>query len=843
MQLKDWTLQIESDCEQLAKNTVLQAEIPGDITNTLYRAGLIADPIYGMNHNDLTWIPRQDFSYTAHFDMDIATMEQEEVLLHFDSVDLFADIYLNGHLLGKTQNAFLQYTYEIKRFLREKDNVLRVLLRSTVNVMDKIECDEYIGIFNKPRIFLRKPQCHFSWDWAPNMPSYGIPGKVWIEGVSATRLVDVNYRAHNSGKLTLIAKVNYDIMPTVDEYGVPIPNTAWPTDGDQVVFYLETAPGSGQYIQKTVDMMGKITFVNFAVDDPQLWWPNGYGEQPMYRYRVELLRGGKTVSEKQGRCAFREVSLVQEPKDDRMIGFEFYINGVKVFAKGSNWVPSECFSGCITEKKLHDLLCLAKEGNLNMLRVWGGGAYEKDFFYDTCDDLGLMVFQDFMFACSDLPENDPAWEKNTIAECEYQITRLRNHPCIVYWSGGNEKAGCCVHQKPIGDYFIDYILTGIVARMDPTRPFGRQSPCGLADLGNDPFSGDTHYGNYERCMGNWPQTEKTCIGQYRKLLAEKVVGFVTEFVTMGPDSEQTMRKNYPVDKLWPISEYWVDRMTRNPYDGLGGIPFATRIEKFITDLYGKPDSLSSFIAKGMQLQGEFCRAEIEWNRANQPATGGILNWMFNDIWPCGTCSVVDYYTEPKQAYYQMRRACKPVMASFIENKQGITEVFAVNETVKPICVTLTYGCRTLSGETLCRETCELTLKSGQPFRRAVTFPVDTPNTYLYAVLDDGVETVRNVYSPDLWASAEFSGRYTVKAQQISQYSGQITVKAEGFVKGIYLSFPENSVVRFSDNYLDMEDGQEITVQVTSDRPIDLQSLKVTDLVKMVGDIEKCTTAL
>lgn len=833
MQLRNWTLQVETENPYIDREVRIAANVPGDITDDLYRAGQIADPYYGMNHNELGWISRQDFTYTCHFGVEASILSQEEVLLHLNGVNLFAEIYLNGKILGKTENMFLKYTYEVKALLRENDNILQVKLRSTAMEMERMDCAGYFGIFSTPRIFLRTMQCGFSWDWVPNIPCYGISGEVTLEGVSATRITDVAYRAHNSGAITFIAEVNYDVEATVDDYGVPIPGTGVPRKDDTLEFFMETVPGSGCFEKKTVEMMGTRSFVNFFVEDPQLWWPNGYGKQPMYRYRVVLYRDGKAVSEKEGKCAFREVRLVEEPKNDRVVGFEFYINGVKVTAKGSNWIPADCFVGRISKSRYKTLLTLAKEGNMNMLRVWGGGIYEHDVFYELCNELGIMVFQDFMFACSDLPENNPQWEKNALADCEYQLKRLRNHPCIVYWSGGNEKTGTCCHQIPRGDFFVDYLLTGLVRRLDPTRPFGRQSPCGLAEIGNNHFSGDTHSGSLDSTVAHWNGEGETEVTKYREMVARRIVGFVSECVGYGPDSLQTMQKVYPEDKLWPINEYWIDRMTKNPYDGRGGLSFATRMKQHVADMYGASDSIESFIAKGMMFYAELLRVEVEWVRAHQPMTGGILNWMFNDIWPCGTWALVDYYLEPKQVYYQMRRSFAPLYATFIEKADGSTELAVMNETGKPVTVQVEYGCRKFSGETIEKKVFEITLENGIAYREVVGFAVDEKTAYLYTALTKDGEFVRSVYSPDMWRTADFNGSYTVESSLVEPCKAQIKIQAKGFVKGLCLSFPDNCNYRFSDNYLDVEDGQTVTVEVISDNPIDLQKLKLTDYCEAI----------
>ncbi len=833
MLLQNWNLQVESENPYLEREVCVQAHVPGDITSDLYQAGLIENPYYGLNHKELLWISRQDFTYKTVFDTDSELLQQENVLLNFESIDLFADIYLNGKLLGRTQNMFLKYTFEVKGLLREKDNVLQVKLHSTLEAMDRLDDMGYFGTFNTPRIFLRTVQCHFGWDWAPNLPGYGICGEVSLEGVSATRIEDVTYRAGADGRITFIAEVNYNIEPTMDDYGVPIADTSIPKNEDKLEFYLETKPESGKFVGKTIEVDGIRNFVNFTLEDVELWWPNGYGKQSLYNYRVVLYRGGRAVSEKKGRCAFREVKLVQEVKDEQLTGFEFYINGVKVFAKGSNWIPADCFTGCVTKERYGELLRLAKDGNMNMLRVWGGGLYEHDAFYDFCDEMGIMIFQDFMFACSDLPEDNPGWQENALADCEYQIKRLRNHPCIVYWSGGNEKTGSCLRQIPRGDFFIDYLLMGLIRRMDPTRPFGRQSPCSLTEVGNDLRSGDCHYGSLGATMESWEKIGKTTITDYRKLVARQVIGFLSEVNGLSPDSLQTMQKSYPADKLWPINEYWVERMTNNPYDGRGGVPFATWLERYVADLYGRAGSVESFIAKGMMFYAETIRTEIEWARAHQPVTGGILNWMYNDIWPCGTWSVIDYYTEPKQVYYQMKRSFRPVLASFVENKEGQTELVVINESGQTAALTVEYGCRTLDGKVRADSSRQIVLQHGMAYRETVDFAVNEKNTYLYTSVDDGEHTVRNVYSPNFWRDAEFHGSYAVHAELVEPCRAYITVRASGFVKGLFLSFPDNFRYHYSDNYLDIEDGQEVTVEVTSVSPIDIKQLMVIDYAHAV----------
>jgi len=470
------------------------------------------------------------------------------------------------------------------------------------------------------------------------MCAYGICGKVELKGESKYRITDVCVRTTLDGYVTFYGELNYNVRCLMDSMGVLIDNTATEKDGDKIVFYAEESPGSGKYVKTETEVTGKKNFANLCIKEPELWWPKGYGAQPLYGYKAELYRGGKAVYTVSGRFAFRKAELIEKPKSGNTIGYEFFINGRYVFVKGTNWVPAECFTGLMTDEKCKKLIDLADNANVNMLRIWGGGSFERDFFYDYCDEKGIMVWQDFMYACSDIPEDDKAWVENTLKECVYQIKRLRNHPSLVYWCGGNEKTGSFGLQISKGDFFIDYILTGLVKTLDPTRPFARQSPCSQTDIGNDLTSGESHYNSFEASLASVVKTGKTMITDYRKLVSQKVVSFASECAVLGPNSEETNAKIYPADKLWPINEIWEDRMMDNPYAGIV-MSFAKRQLLYIRDMYGEAENLRDFTAKGMTIQAEALRCEIEFARSNKNLTGGIMNWMYSDIWPSGTWSV------------------------------------------------------------------------------------------------------------------------------------------------------------------------------------------------------------
>lgn len=822
-----WQLRLESETTHLKKGTTFPASVPGDITIDLFKAGYIADPYFGLNHKDLGWIAEQDFTYFTQFDLDEETLKNEDILLTFDSVDLFSDVYLNGQKVGITENAFLQYSFHIKDLAKKKGNLLEVKMHSTIQKMHTFDCSGYKGVFNVERILLRKPQCHFGWDWAPDLCAYGICGDVEIKGESQYKIENVWVRPFNTGYVTLLAELNYNVRSLLDFMGVAIDNTAAKKDNDTLRFSVEKTPGSGEYITQDLEVTGKKNFVNLKVENPQLWWPQGYGAHPLYAYKVELLRGEKVVYSLGGKFGFREVKLLEEPKSSTTLGYELSINGQKVFAKGSNWVPAECFTGCMTDEKYEKLVHLAVSGNLNMLRVWGGGLYERDTFYNLCDENGIMVWQDFMYACSDIPEDNEAWVQNTLKECEYQIKRLRNHPALVYWCGGNEKTGAYGLQISKGDFFIDNILAGLVHTLDPFRPFARQSPCSITDVGNDLTSGESHYNSFEASLSSYTKTGATMIANYRKLVSEKSVSFASECAILGPNSEETDKKIYPEDKLWPLNEIWADRMMDNPYAGVV-MPFYKRQQLYIRDMYGEAKNLTDFTAKGMAIQAETLRAEIEFARSNKDITGGIMNWMYSDIWPSGTWAVIDYYLEPKESYYQIKRSFAPLLITFTENNKGETLLVVANDTQQEFLGDIEFGKKSLDGKIIDTQKINVHLEEGGLYKTPVPFKAEGENTYLYAKCGD----YKNLYSPDFWRTCDFKADYEIKTEKLSAHKIKVNIAAKTFVKGLFLSFKDNYKYLYFDNYIDIEAGDKISIIIESEEEIDEKALKAASFDEM-----------
>ena len=554
------------------------------------------------------------------------------------------------------------------------------------------------------------------------------------------------------------------------------------------------------------------SFYSLKVDDPELWWPNGYGKQPLYNYKVELYRDHKLVDTLTGRIGFREVKLLEKPIDNDILGFCFLVNNEPIFIKGSNWVPIECFTGIVSDEKYKNILTIAKEGNLNCLRVWGGGIYEKDVFYDLCDEYGLLVWQDIMMACADIPVNNKDFINNLTNEITYQIKRLRYHPCVFYYVGGNEKTGCYGLVIARDDELFDITIPGLINSLDNTRPYRRQSPYSYTDVGNDVTSGESHHNVFEMSLING-------MSSYREKLNDEVVPFVSECAIMGPSSLETLKKIFPTDKLWPMNEMWKDRFMENPY-GSVQLDFPHRELKYAEDLYGKASTLEDFVTKGMMAHAEALRAESEFCRAHKGQNWGFMNWMFSDIWPSGTWATVDYFLEPKQAYYQMKRSYQEIYSSFYQDKDGATRVFVVNDSLKPIKCSLVVYEKSFDGEAVFKEEFSNLIVDNN---RSLSFKLKhkvNPNNYLV------VEYLskKTIYSPSMYSSKKYKGDFSYKIKTIDDFNIDLIIKANSFVKSLFIHFKDNYLYKFSDNYLDLEKGEEIVIHISSKEKINTKEL-------------------
>ncbi|HBN84631.1 MAG TPA: hypothetical protein DDZ89_12380, partial [Clostridiales bacterium] len=502
--------------ERVVKPDLLQnwmnINVPGDVNHALQLKGLIPDPHYDTQASECYWITSKEWWYLLEFDADECFDMNTDLCL--TNVDGHTDIWLNDTYISGTKNAFRMFRFPITSYLKEKNNLLYIRFKSIDQLLDGPRLDPLEGWRNK-RAFLRKPQFSFGWDWALPLPSIGLSGDVWLEYDHEYRFVDFSVQPFISGRVDFA----FEVTEEAKNIGYEIECKLW---------------GHGCELETTVSRNAYKTYTSFEIPDPKLWYPNGFGEQPLYQYQVNLVIKGQVKDTRTGRIGLRESNIVEKPFTPDAgpgISFGIEINGEQIFCKGGNWIPMEIWPGTVKVDEYRTYLTMAKDANFNMLRVWGGGIYEHEYFYDLCDELGIMVWQDFMFASTGYPVK--LLQDEIIAEANYQIRRLRNHSSIVLWCGCNEDVYSWSYKgdkstsvqndieetvrvenkwqvdRVYGDPILyTMILRGLTSKFGLGVPYIESSPQSRDDYGNMPNSGNCH-------ISSWKYSLFECEGQYR----------------------------------------------------------------------------------------------------------------------------------------------------------------------------------------------------------------------------------------------------------------------------------------------------------------------------------------
>ena len=619
----------------------LPAQVPGGVHTDLLAASRIPDPFVADYEKRVQWVAENDWEYRRTFAVDRELLSEDRVFLVCDGVDTLAEVTLNGQLLGKTHNMFRQYRWDVKPLLREGENELAILFRSPVAYITPRQAERPLrgvsqGIPGAP--YIRKAPCQFGWDWGPQLPPIGIWKDVRLEGRRVARLDDVHLRQHHEG-----GGVTIEATVTVERWGdAPLTATVRVTDPD------------GGVLEAGADVTDDQQTVRVPIAQPQLWWPNGYGDQPLYRVDVFLLVEDKMLDQRTYQMGLRTIELRQE-EDEWGRSFTFVVNGVPIFAKGSNWIPADSFPTRISDERLEHLIRSAADAHQNMLRVWGGGFYEEERFYDLCDQYGILVWQDFIFSCAVYPD-DEAFFDNVRVEAVENIRRLRHRASLALWCGNNEMEWGWVEwgwsnlpdAGRLGDAYdrmFHHVLPEIVAAEDPDTPYWPSSPSSDTPFvnPNGVRVGDTH--NWEVWHGNRP------FQAYR----EHNSRFVSEFGFQSLPALDTIR-TYADKSEWNMTSYIMEHHQRNEVGN-------SKIITYMTDHFRLPKDFQSLVYLTQVLQAEAVRTGVEYWRRNRCCTSGTLYWQLNDCWPVASWASVDYYGRWKALHYAARRFYAPLLLS------------------------------------------------------------------------------------------------------------------------------------------------------------------------------------
>ena len=779
----------------------IPAQIPGDIYAALLKTGKMPDPFFGDNEYQAKALMEEDYEYRTVFNYEEAQFKDcQEVILRFDGIDTIADIYLNGCCLGKVDNMHRIWEFPVGELLENGKNTLRVIIRSPLKFMAEA-FKKYKNRGNEDTIegfmHLRKAHYMCGWDWGACLPDGGIFRPVTLLGIETARLDSVYIRqVHKDGKVLLVPEVDVE---TVDEEE----SEADGYEGAQALEYqvTVTAPNGTKTIwDDCPDEM--------EIENPQLWWPNGLGEQPLYQVQVDLKAGDKIVDIWCRKIGLRALTMHRE-KDQWGESFAHEVNGYQVFAMGADYIPEDNLLQRTSRERTRELLLQCKRANFNTVRVWGGGYYPEDWFFDLCDELGLMVWQDFMFACS-VYELTPEFEANIRQEFIDNIKRLRHHASLALWCGNNEmemfvKQGTWV-TKPteMRDYLFMYerIIPEVLSEYDPDTFYWPASPSsgGSFDEPNDPNRGDVHY--WEVWHGNKPFSE------YRKYFFR----YASEFGFQSFPSVKTLETVTDDPKELNPFSYVMEKHQRN-YGGNG------KIAKYMQAAYRYPENFSDFVYASQLLQADGIRYGVEHYRRNRGRCMGAIYWQLNDCWPVISWSSIDYYGRWKAQHYFARQAYRDLLVSPIADEEGMLNIYVVSDRPASCSGTLDVKVIKLTGEIISdfRQTVKIAANTS---RKLFSIELDKAlknipkeDVFIYAQLTD---KNKNIYSNQYFLVKQKEVNYPKVSitRDIKPVEGgfEVTLKSDYFARAVFLSTGD-AESSFSDNYFDILPGTPVSVVI------------------------------
>lgn len=623
----------------------LSASVPGYVHLDLYDNQIIEDPFYRANEKKQQWIEGKTWEYRSNFTLDEDFLKQNNIQLKLSGIDTYADVYLNDSLITTCNNFFVEKSIQLTSALKG-ENELRFIFHPTVDIAKQKVMDAPYTLPGEDRVYIRKPQFHFGWDWGPRLIGCGITEEVMLIASNTPQISDYYVQTVSMEDSTAFMSIEL----TIDDL----------KEKDYTIEFLgKKYPLKESHIQ-----------IDFSVENPELWWPSAYGEQNFNTLQLSLLDDeGSLIDQLNATYAVCSIDLVQE-EDDLGKGFKFQVNGKDFYAKGANWIPLDFFHTRIDSQQYRKALQDVVDANMNMLRVWGGGIYEDDYFYHLCDSLGVLVWQDFMFACAMYP-GDKEYIESVELEATQQIKRLRKHPSIALWCGNNENSEgwhrwgwqadrSKEEQNSIwSDYqaLFNELLPNLVDSLSTTDywesspQFGRGNP-------KHQFTGDAHY------WGVWHDAEPF------ENFEKKVPRFMSEYGFQSfPEIDAI--DLYALEEDFDLNSEVMKVHQKHPRGN-------QLIQEYILRDYKEPLDFESFVYLSQIVQAEGMRIGMEAHRRARPYNMGTLYWQFNDCWPVASWSSRDYYGNWKALHYAAKRAYEDLLISTVQTEDSIS-IYLINE--------------------------------------------------------------------------------------------------------------------------------------------------------------------
>ncbi len=801
------------------------ATVPGTVNTDLLANKLIPDPFYGQNEEKLQWIENEDWEYQTKFDVGEEIFNKNNIELNFKGLDTYAEVFLNDTLLLQADNMFRLWKKDVKNLLKKKNNVLRIVFRSPMKInIPKVDSLPYhLPAGNdrhekKVSVFARKAPYHFGWDWGPRFVTAGIWRTVELNGWNLAKITDFQVFQLRLSATQADLKAEIELNSSKKQT-----YTLLLYQGTDLIAEKETVAKSG---------INRFT-QNFKIKNPKLWWTNGLGEAYLYDFTIKIKQQKRLVDEKKLRFGIRTIEIVQEP-DSLGKSFYFKLNGVPIFMKGANYIPQDNFLPRVDSVRYRKLIADAKTVGMNMLRVWGGGIYENDIFFDLCDENGILIWQDFMFACSMYP-GDTAFLANVRQEAVDNVKRLRNHPSIALWCGNNEMQVAWErwgYQKTFGyspqdsakiydDYlkiFAD-ILPKVVSEQDSGRFYWESSPNSApSGWGEEAHSGDIHY------WGVWWGKEP--FSAYVKYTGR----FVSEYGFQSLPAMASVKSFAPDSSLYLVSPV-LKAHNKHP------IGFET-IDEYMHRDYRVPIDFHNYVFVSQLLQAEGMKTAIEAHRRAKPYCMGTLYWQLNDCWPVVSWSSIDYYGRWKAFHYYLRKLYAPILVSPVY-ENGKLDIYLISDYQYDKSVRVEAVLMDFYGKTLWEKDLHLEMKGN------ISKVVLSESSFkdILAKYDEKKLFLNIKIMENNQILAENKLFFTKVKDLILPHSqiqtntftknGKFGIRiiSDVFIKNLFIDYPEDRGV-FSDNYFDLLPGEVKTVWFNVENPKkEIKKVKVKSLIE------------
>ncbi len=781
LKLKDW----------------LPAEIPGTVHTDLLNNKLIDEPFHDDNELKQNWISESDWIYKINFNRPENFEKELPVFLLFGGIDTIADIYLNNSLLGRSDNMFLKYEFEVTSLLKDSDNQVEVRFYSPLKYAREEEAKygKLPVALNSERVYIRKAQYSFGWDWGPSFPTMGIWKPVYL------LQRNISFIKHFSFSVKELTPRKANVMIRVNIGG----------RFSKKMKIKSSLTFEDQKLENEIILSGKKEEeIRMEVNNPKLWWPNGEGEQNLYNLEVFLLDGENNVIDNQTKkVGIKTVRLELIEKEAST--FKLKINDKLVFAKGVNWIPADSFLPRISNEKYRALLQLAESANMNIVRVWGGGIYENDMFYQLCDELGLMVWQDFMFACAAYPEQKEFLE-NVKEEVRQNVQRLQHHPSIVLWCGNNENEWIWYqntnssYKKMPGYKIYHNIIPKILEEEDGDRPYWPSTPFSFDEDPNSYTSGNRHEW---KIWSRWID--------YSEVKNDQSL-FVTEFGFQGPANKKTLEKFLSKEKRY--SQNKIFEFHNKQFEG------PERIFRFLSAHLPVKTEWDDYIYLAQLNQALALKTCLEHWRFNYPVTNGSIIWQLNDCWPVASWSLVDSELIPKISYYFVKNIFNRQIIKIFNDSERL-DVQLLNQSLfdfkSKIKIEVYKNSGSLIHEESITDLIPANSKKIVTGIKQINLPADKNWIIIATLLDENEKHVfRNFYTEEEW-----------KYKSLSPADVQIQIK-NSFIrlstdKPVYFLDLYHPDLEFSDRGFILLPGEEKIVQISGNKEIDPGEIKVYSL--------------